>query len=116
LCLNLPQGDHRALLRSLDADAFLCLSKIKSGCIDGAARRELGDNESARLVRRHAKVSRSSGRISAPFSGAIALNGFLFSDRFRCSFDKQDRTHSRSLSVTSDNARELHWFKTLDHQ
>jgi transposase len=43
----------------------LCLSKIKSGRIGGAARRELGDKESARPVRRHAKPAHPSPRIDA---------------------------------------------------
>src|SRR6266436_9743922 len=43
----------------------LCLSKIKSGHIGGAARREWGDRESARPVRRHARLAHPSPRIDA---------------------------------------------------
>src|ERR1700704_4328646 len=43
----------------------VCLSKIKSGHIGGAARRELGGKESARLVRRHARTARPSPTIDA---------------------------------------------------
>src|SRR5882672_8657802 len=43
----------------------LCLSKIKSGHIGGAARREWGDKGSARPVRRHARPAHPSPRIDA---------------------------------------------------
>src|SRR6267378_97344 len=42
-----------------------CLSKIKSGHIGGAARRELGGKESARPVRRHARTAHPSPTIDA---------------------------------------------------
>src|SRR6202045_4334248 len=43
----------------------VCLSKIKSGHIGGAARRELGGKESAQPVRRHARTAHPSPRIDA---------------------------------------------------
>ena len=46
-------------------DRQLCLSKIKCGHIGGAARRELGGNESARPVRRYARTAHPSPRIDA---------------------------------------------------
>src|SRR5437879_13917892 len=42
-----------------------CLSKIKTGHIGGAARRELGGKESAPPVRRHARTAHPSPRIDA---------------------------------------------------
>jgi cobalt transporter subunit CbtA len=44
---------------------ILCLSKIKSGHIGGAARRELGGKESARPVRLHARTAHPSPRRDA---------------------------------------------------
>src|SRR3979411_57246 len=43
----------------------LCLSKIKSGHIGGAVRRELGGKESARPVRWHARTAHPSPTIAA---------------------------------------------------
>ena len=48
--------------------AHLCLSQIKSEHIGGAARRELGDNKCARLVRRRARSAHLSPKINASLS------------------------------------------------
>jgi hypothetical protein len=53
--------DPRYLIRPY----YLCLSKIKSEHIGGAARRELGGKESARPVRRHARTAHPSPTIDA---------------------------------------------------
>jgi hypothetical protein len=58
-----PAGDE--LGSPEDTADRLCLSKIKSGHIGGAARREFGGKESARLVRRHARTAHPSPTIDA---------------------------------------------------